>query len=116
MSVTGWGIVWIVCAFKCDRLCYVSLNLFGFDCSSIVLRYVRIFNDELMIEPKSVNIIVNAFAAPVNVEELFADTSDDGLNSEANIITDALTAGDIFERHFCSCCFLYFWIVFVSFA
>ena len=34
----------------------------------------------MMIEPKSVNIIVNAFAAPVNVEELFADTSDDGLN------------------------------------
>ena len=59
----------------------------------------------IMIEPKSlsVNIIVNPFAAPVNVQELLVDTSDDGLTAPTrggNIVTDALTAGDILARHF----------------
>ena len=46
-----------------------------------------------MIEPKSVNIIVYPFA-PVNLEELFADTSDDDLaipTRSGNIVTDALS-------------------------
>ena len=55
-----------------------------------------------MVEPKNINIGANLFASPVNVEELFADTSDDGLKAPTNggIITHTSTASDILAQHF----------------
>ena len=54
-----------------------------------------------MNEPGSINIMVNPFVAPVNVEELFLDTSDDGLKApkyKGNIVTDALIASNKFTN------------------
>ena len=75
-----------------------NINIYGM--SHNMKEYVR------MNEPDSVNIMVNPFVAPVNVEELFVDTSEDGLKApmyKGNIVIGVLIASNEFTN---SCDFL----------
>ena len=66
-----------------------NINVYGM--SHNMKEYVR------MNERDSVNIMVNPFVAPVNVEELFVGLSDDGLKApmyKGSIVTDAWAHSD----------------------
>ena len=77
----------------------IFLNTFGM--SDNMKEYVR------MIQTRSVNTIVNPFAAPVNVEEFFVDTIEHGLKTPLYPCTTFFKSL-CFDRYFwirvCSCC------------
>ena len=68
-----------------------------------------------MIQKRSVNIIVNPFAAPVNVEEFFVDISEHGLKVPThggnflNVCVLVITFGFVFVP--VALCFLFFFML-----